>query len=137
MTEYLKFQALMDKAYEGFTDRMSLVDFYKSLDSKTVQVVAFGNLNYQVENGGFLQWHDNGYGVGYTDILQGLARLGTSEAVTMTKLLQQARSLLLTLDKRNDPEDDDDFEPVGLDAMDTAFYALAPAILQQIEDSLS
>jgi len=135
MTEYLKFQATMTKAYEGYTEKMDLKDFYASLNPWTRSVVAFGNLNYQVENGGFSQWHDNGYYVGLDAILHGLIRLDTPEAGEMLNLIQSARDRLHYLDKL-DEDEDDNWAGSKLDTLDSAFYALAPKVLQQIEDSL-
>ena len=56
-------QRIMNKAYKRFqTNRhWSMIELYFSMSPIEKIAVAIGNLNYQVENGGFLQWIDNGY----------------------------------------------------------------------------
>jgi hypothetical protein len=58
-------QELMDKAYELYDDSLSYENFLyeitKKLGQLYVDAVITGNLNYQVENGGFTQWYENGY----------------------------------------------------------------------------
>lgn len=60
-------QKLMDEAYELWEkyDIHSKKDFLNKVNEKLGELhfyaVITGNLNYQVENGGFIQWIDNGY----------------------------------------------------------------------------
>jgi len=57
-------QVLMDEAYDEWQknrDRWSYSDFINNLDDLHRKAVLIGNLNYQVENGGFKQWDFNGY----------------------------------------------------------------------------
>ena len=51
----------MDKAYKKFKDDWKMAQFYFYLKPLEKRAVALGNLNYQVGNGGFTQWIDNGY----------------------------------------------------------------------------
>lgn len=56
-------QQLMDSAYELCQKHKNWDkdDFFDHLDYIQKVAVALGNLNYQVENGGFSQWGFNGY----------------------------------------------------------------------------
>ena len=59
--EYPNFQAVMDKAYEKWDEESSFLEFHKKLNGYDGIAVALGTLNYQVENGGFMQWYGNEY----------------------------------------------------------------------------
>ncbi len=57
---------LVNKAYTrwqkgGDLEEVSSEEFLDELDPLTRKAVILGNLNYQVGNGGFVQWVDNGY----------------------------------------------------------------------------
>lgn len=57
------FQATMDGAYNRWQNSkgMTKQEFWDQLNADERIAVFCGNLNYQVENGGFSQWLDNGY----------------------------------------------------------------------------
>lgn len=63
MVETTTWQELMDKAYDEWKKHpgLSYEEFLAGLDAKEEQAVLLGNLNYQVQNGGFDQWVFNGY----------------------------------------------------------------------------
>lgn len=67
MTEkHSLWQSVMTGAYSRWEDEGDLHtkdydEFIAELDELAAKCVVLGNLNYQVENGGFTQWHDNGY----------------------------------------------------------------------------
>ena len=53
---------LMKKAYDTWQkNNWSPSEFIENIDSPEKFAVILGNLNYQVENGGFSQWKFNGY----------------------------------------------------------------------------
>lgn len=56
-------QEAMNSAYAIWKENegWNLEDFYFNLPPLERRAVALGNLNYQVENGGFTQWVFNGY----------------------------------------------------------------------------
>ena len=57
-------QTLMNEVYDAWrkdTANKSRLEMADSFSPIHVAAVQLGNLNYQVENGGFLQWWDNGY----------------------------------------------------------------------------
>lgn len=61
-----KWQTLMDEAYAAWPcdaegNKKSYSDFIASLSGVRRAAVLLGNLNYQVQNGGFIQWIDNRY----------------------------------------------------------------------------
>lgn len=53
----------MDDAYDLWRSKpgISREDLFDLISFKHKAAVVLGNLNYQVENGGFAQWIDNGY----------------------------------------------------------------------------
>ena len=55
------FQGLMDRAYNRWDDDASRESWLAGLEEDEVTAVHFGNMNYQVENGGWSQWVGNGY----------------------------------------------------------------------------
>ena len=56
-----RMQEVMTKAYERYTPEMTRQEFWDQLDATERAVVFVGNLNYQVCNGGWPQYADNGY----------------------------------------------------------------------------
>ena len=52
---------LMNTAYSKYPKNVSHFEFLLSLTPIERTAVVLGNLNYQVENGGFSQWSFNGY----------------------------------------------------------------------------
>lgn len=55
-------QTLMDQAYAKWDDNTTTYnDFIASLPKNERYAVLLGNMNYQVCNGGWIQWCDNGY----------------------------------------------------------------------------
>lgn len=67
MEKESKHQTLMNESYQlwtdekGFTYENFLLEVEENLSENHLNAVITGNLNYQVENGGFRQWYDNGY----------------------------------------------------------------------------
>ena len=97
-----KWQAIMDAAYEKWrTDRgMSYRTFLQSLNPTEQIAVRLGNLNYQVGNGGFRQWVDNGYALHGRDVMADLDMVrrhpGTApeEAEVLKQLIEKIGYLL-------------------------------------------
>ena len=58
--EHPALQGLMDRAYIRWVD-ISRVEWLAGLEGDEITAVHFGNMNYQVENGGWSQWVDNNY----------------------------------------------------------------------------
>ena len=70
-------QALMDFAYEKWQKNRdwSYEKFIDSLSYIEKVAVLTGNLNYQVENGGFMQWITNGYVSKYSELFDILDKI--------------------------------------------------------------
>lgn len=122
--EYPKMQSVMNEAYDLFAPNMGIEDFWLRLNFPQRIAVFIGNLNYQVENGGFLQWHGNGYSKCTNDIIRILQTVGNCDPII--KLVQKASKLL-----RNS-----DDEPDGLDELDTQFYQHNESMLDNVEKYL-
>lgn len=56
-------QQIMEETYARWKkhDEWEQEDFWSQLSRKEKFAVFSGNFNYQVNNGGFAQWKDNGY----------------------------------------------------------------------------
>lgn len=73
-------QNLMDESYDLWkkekNKNLSYVDFLDQVEKELSLLhkvsVIFGKLNYQVENGGFLQWYDNGYSCSIEELIETL-----------------------------------------------------------------
>ena len=76
-TENCVWQALMDDAYDRWqrinaenpNNPWTFEDMLDNCSELERHAVALGKLNQQVENGGFIQWVDNGYGPDTIDTL--------------------------------------------------------------------
>jgi hypothetical protein len=87
-------QDLMNEAYNWWQNEgkgASSEDFLihcKEMSQKHLDAVVSGNLNYQVCNGGFPQWVDNGYAVSAWEHVEDLLiRLGTKNAKSILNMI--------------------------------------------------
>jgi hypothetical protein len=114
------FQGLMDEAYATWQadNSKSYDDFIFDLPPIQRMAVLIGNLNYQVENGGFRQWIGNGYSDHAKDVRRVLDRIGTPAAYTAANLV--------LIGARADEDDD-------LDAQDAAYYKLNDQLMADAE----
>jgi len=124
-------QALMNTAYEFWQAQkgMSKQQFWNSLDHKPRAAVAIGNLNYQVCNGGFSQWHYNGYSEAFGTIDYVCRQVGTPNSLAVLKLVEEAMTDLQEYDESEDNDEVND----GLDGLDSRFYAINEAFLEDVE----
>lgn len=120
-TTYPVLEGLMDAAYETFGDQ-TYAAFLSNLPAQQRKAVLIGNLNYQVENGGFGQWILNRYADYARDVMLVLREIGTDAAIATESLIMSARSAY-----RRDGDD------ANLDAQDTAFYSLNEQLLADAE----
>jgi hypothetical protein len=87
---YPNAQAVMNGAYEKWQNGWSYENFLDHLTYLERCVVVTGNLNYQVENGGFMQWYDNGYHKGSNTLLYFLENeLATDTAKYVARLVRK------------------------------------------------
>lgn len=135
MTDEL--QSLMTQAYDRWqASEWSKEEFWDQLDADERFAVMVGNLNYQVENGGFFQWWDNGYAtpenVNY--LIRACDRVGTASAMDVKALLQHFRYMIQHCDVND--EDNSPFEILG-DMLDTRYYKVNNQFLKDCEEYIS
>ena len=131
-----RIQSLMDAAYTAWQAEQSKSydDFIFDLDGTHKAAVLIGNLNYQVENGGFTQWMDNGYGDHAADVARVLARIGTPTARRVDEMVQTVKATWARYeaDRRRWADDNDDNYP-DFDALDTEYYSINAQLLIDTE----
>ena len=102
-------QKLMDEVYDKWNTEecraMNKLDVishhFTPLHRAAVQ---FGNMNYQVNNGGFTQWHDNGYSEDLEDLIE-YAKKGTAQGIKHIDALLQILIDIEALGEHNDYDD--------------------------------
>lgn len=87
-----KLLADADKKFNGENDRSFVASLSKL--ERVAQLLAW--LNYQVGNGGFRQWVDNGYGVYVNETIDVLALIGGEIAVDIAKMLMELEEYIDT-----------------------------------------
>jgi len=92
-------QELMDQAYakwksEGGIKEMGYNEFVDSLPKNEQYAVLLGNLNYQVCNGGWIQWCDNGYCTKIAIVTKVVAQMNTELSKRVLAMLKQVESTL-------------------------------------------
>jgi hypothetical protein len=94
-------QQLMDEVYAFWgldgNRGMTRAQVLEVFDLKHKAAVQLGNMNYQVENGGWVQWHENRYSDDLEDVIT-LARKGTALGVVgfdqIISILMDVRNIL-------------------------------------------
>lgn len=118
-------QKLMDQAYDRWTKgdlkSLSYSEFIDELDPLHRKAVLLGNLNYQVNNGGFSQWIGNDYAQQATRVLSVLKEINTPNCNKVAELVKQIIPRLNHSGKLDANEPD---EEQSLDGLDKVFYAL-------------
>ena len=104
-------QKLMDDVYDKWNteecrtmDRLEVISYHFTPLHKVA--VQFGNMNYQVNNGGFTQWHDNGYSEDLENLIE-YAKKGTIQGIKHFDVLLQ---ILTDIEALGEPSDYDDIE---------------------------
>lgn len=121
-------QPIMDAAFSKYDENGSYNDFVGSLRGIERAVVLIGTLNYQVCNGGFVQWVDNGYALRAADVITALDALQTFAARRVRELVQTVIPEI-SLNRRGGYTLPDD---VHFDAQDTEFYQLNETLLTDL-----
>lgn len=141
MTEL--FQATMDRAYDRWqaAQGMSQQAFWDQLSYPERIAVYAGNLNYQVENGGFIQWMDNNYAK--TEVVsfltRTLERMTGPGAAAVLKILKDfirvTRAYGIDLDEGLRGFDDRDYESLykALEPLNERFYDINDDFVAEIE----
>lgn len=84
-------QETMDKAYAVWQsqDAASYLDFLRELDGRSRFAVVLGNLNQQVQNGGWSQWVGNGYALAIGDVLWALQKLDSKTSKRVIEMVKR------------------------------------------------
>ena len=126
-------QKLMDEAYELYRkhDKWSYEEFITNvpnlLSKLHLYAVVVGNLNYQVENGGWMQWYDNGYFRFASIVDEALENFGNYSkeanqiAQKVSNLLKDVIEHLEVLDQIESNRNYGDFEALN-SLLDSYFY---------------
>lgn len=143
MSEYPVLERLMKSAYDRYqaNPNWSATDFHAQLTPAETIAVHIGNMNYQVGNGGWSQWFDNGYGRRpgvFTFIVFQLNKMETPNAKTVIKLMTLAmkRQSFIT----EAMENDESWEPVYQEALDlfgdvdSLYYLVDDDFLGEVEE---
>ena len=125
----------MDEAYALWqkpkNGSWSTEEFFDHLSYIQRVAVSLGNLNYQVENGGFAQWISNGYADAHYDFLMRLKK-----EVDEKKFSQLAQALkLVEISRSYDDPDEKEFSE-ELDELDESYYRLN-VIEKQMEEFIA
>ncbi len=140
-TNPLDHQALMDLAYDrwskGDLQNKSRTDFIDALDPQQRAAVLAGNLNYQWQNGGLAQWHDNQYSVCYSQVQALLRRMAKDFPIATEVLALLDKGMEILEDERyNDPEYDG-FLDSKLDASDAGYYRIDKKFMRDFQKYLN
>jgi len=150
-------QELMDSAYEKYADHLSNEEWMKILTPLEQKAVVLGNLNYQVENGGFVQWVDNGYYLDSPLVKTCLKEMGTELALQVLKMVEDVLVETIPDAKRTgfcgkywrcelkedswfgDDEDEDYEEPShsSFESHDSEYYKINEQFMVEVEAYLS
>ena len=97
-----------------------------------------GTMNYQVENGGFYQWHSNGYSANISDTRWALGKIDTPAAKTVLSILEDAENAINDGEAEHDEYGDllnDDISYEFLDDLkvDDRYYSINKQLVDDIE----
>jgi len=141
-------QFLMDKAYARWqhssAKNWSYMEFLSHLPQVEKYVVVIGNLNYQVENGGFSQWHGNGYSDSFSLLQAALDEIGTPTAEAVFDIVKKVMDVFNDRDSDQDDgyysdgyysdgEEVDEEVYEYLDKLDDKYYSLKKQLLTDVE----
>lgn len=145
MTNLDKIQEIMTNAYSRWdSSQWTQKQFWAQLSNIEKSIVFIGNLNYQVENGGFLQWHSNEYSKCYDELMPRLNNIGDF-GQAIAKLVYQAITEFRSIDENESDfrgwfDDDDDEESEYdyslLSELDNKFYKINSnsELLEELSD---
>lgn len=147
-------QSLMDKAYGRWqgNEGWSTKTFFDHMEPAEKTAVLLGNLNYQVENGGFQQWVGNGYAQNIELLIEALNRFAKWEDIPENALryVQELLDFLDTIEefldlskkdrgcmgnylRDNSDEGYAEFQ-YTVDPMDTRFYEINTCIYEALDN---
>lgn len=139
MSEESKHQLLMNSAYDKWNKNKDWTYevFLKHLGPVEYEAVILGNLNYQVENGGFIQWADNEYC--NNDSCAGLerifTRLNTPSSMKMLSILKKAYNIIESYNEITEEEKYDEYYD-RFNTLDWEFYKINNQVMSEFEEQL-
>lgn len=133
-------QAIMDEAYDMWRTKNEWrkEQFWLHLTYPQKVTVWSGNLNYQIHNGGFLQWHDNGYSNCAEDLILILEEINTDATMAVANIIRQVMNIVpLALDEWNgDYYSGNEIALDELDELDSKFYDIAEIFMVDVAEYL-
>lgn len=148
MTDNLH-QRIMDRAYARWQDEDGKDQdwFWNQLSPLETIAVFFGNFNYQVCNGGFQQWWDNGYAT--TRVVRALedacAEMATNHSAMVKEMLRDYRTIMrrygantLDDDASDMKLDESEYDELARDlgALDDRYYAINELFMVEVNAHL-
>ncbi len=121
-------QFVMNKSYEKWEDGLSRDEFLNKLTDYEKLAVMFGNFNYQVENGGLIQWDDNDYSKDLNSLYAFLDDCDYNQKAKFMQVLDDfsyVKTAIEELDRCNDWYDEDcQTRLKSLNYYDKDYYAI-------------
>lgn len=130
-------QKLMDEAYNTWQKGLSYDEFIDTLDNKHKLAVLTGNLNYQVENGGFLQWHNSLYSPKAYELLNLLSLYKNKPYINnVMEIVREALSIMQEYETYYYADDDVYLTGHDFGELDDKFYKINEQFLITMEEIL-
>lgn len=131
----MSLQYLVGRAYDRWHSEwqdFTYGHFVNRLDYAERLAVLTGNLNYQVENGGWVQWFDNRYGDHASTIRSMLLPYVEKHPSVGEVVRLMDRAVILWNHHK-----DNDHWPDEFNTLDTAYYAINKTLLESLDGILS
>lgn len=133
-------QKLMNEAYEMWqaNEEWTQEEYIDNLDRAHRIAVVTGNFNYQVCNGGFMQWHDNQYSKQFGFLSEILDEMDTAASLRALRLAEKALVKLKRHDAYKGDNDDASWDRLrnALDPLDSNYYDIDKQFLADVETFL-
>ena len=114
-------ESIMEETHNRWQENgWSYSEFLSYLTTRELVVVMLAKLNYQVENGGFDQWFENGYGDHTSATFAALRAVNTNVARMVSELVSEAVS------RRQDRDGD-------YDDLDSKYYGVNSQLVEDLE----
>lgn len=94
-------QLIVDNSYSLYTPDMLREDFLNNLSDYEKLAVQFGDFDYQVENGGIVQWYEDDYGDDVWNLMKFLNHSDYSHKDSFMEILEQLAHVKGAIDELN------------------------------------
>lgn len=135
-----KYDLLAERGYDLARDKVGSPkdeDFLLTLDPKVRDAFVIDLLVGQVNNGGFQQWAENGYGVQLPFLRHALKQVGGELAAEVSDMAEQAIDLVREANEEMNFDDEEygSCEAIKtLDELTDRFYEIHDELVKQIAD---